>query len=417
MGMTRPARTFHKRPAGAAKVPGSAPPLLAALAGAVALAAAGALAGAGEPKADDLATQADELLKAQLKKMGEGYSGLVDRERHIVYVSALDEEHFRQTRELIASYVDAQRRTLLETPLAWNLTVLLPTVDDNRKLIASRDGRGDGNRPGNRDANCTFIGLYEPRGHRLTAIDRGSVLIHEFTHALHHADQVAAGQVHPPWVTEGLATLFESARITPSGLEPNTDLRLYSLQNAIRAKKTVPLDALFKMGHKPFLAQADLAYAESRYVMLYLHEKGRLRDWYKRYKATFAEDPGGVKALEAMLNNKLATIEKEWLEWAAALKPPPLPKRAEKARLGLEVQDDPAGVKVVGLADGGAAKQAGRIQVGDVIQEFNGQKTANIAEFVAAVKSAGPMQTVKVKLLHRGQPLTVLQPLDSSSRP
>ena len=363
----------------------------------------------------DLGSQADELLKAQLKKMGEGYSGFVDRERHIVYVSALDEEHFRQTRELIASYADAQRKTLLETPFPWNLTILLPTVEDNKRLVAGHIGNRDPNKPNTRDGNQTLIGLYEPAGHKLTALDRGGVLLHEFTHALHHADQVAAGQTHPPWVTEGFATLFESSLITASGLEPNTDLRLYWLQNAIRTKKTVPLETLFKMGQKAFMVQAEAAYAQSRYVMLYLHQKGRLREWYKRYKQTFAEDPSGVKALEAVLNGNLPAIEKDWLEWAAALKPPPLPRRSEKTRLGLEVQDDPAGVKVVGLVDGGAAKQAGRILLGDVLQEFNGQKTANIAEFVAAAKAAGPMQTVKVKLLRRGQPMTVLQPLDSSA--
>jgi hypothetical protein len=363
---------------------------------AAALTTACVLAGTGS---DELGSQGDDLLKATLKKMGDGYAGLVDRERHIVYVSALDEEHFRQTRELLAAYTDAQARTLLDVHLPWNLLVLLPTAEDYKKLGIDHN----------------FIGLYEPGKHKLTAIDRGVVLLHEFTHALHHADQSTVKQSHPPWVSEGLATLFESARITPAGLEPQMDLRLVALQKAIRDKKTVPLADLFKMGNKSFLAQQELAYAQSRYVMLCLHQQGRLRDWYKRYKATFAEDPSGTAALEVTLNNKLPAIESQWLDWAAALKPP-ASRRAEKARLGLEVQDDASGVKVSALVEGGAAKQAGRIDVGDVIQEFNGQKVGNIAEFIAAVRSAGPMQTVAVKLLHQGRPVTVLQPLDASPK-
>lgn len=395
MGMTRSARTFWVR------VAGGALPLAAAMAVAVAVVIAGAPAAkpgpvpAGTP---DLGAQADELLKSYLKKMGEGYAGQVDRDRHIVYVSALDEEHLRQTRELLVSYMDAQARTLLDTRLPWNLTVVLPTVDDYKKLVA----------------NPVAVGLYEPKLRQLTAIDRGRVLLHEFTHALHHADQSAAAQAHPPWVGEGLASLFESSRITPAGLEPNTDLRLLALHRAIRDKKTIPLDSLFKMGQKRFMEQTDLAYAQSRYFMLYLHEKGRLRDWYKRYKQTFADDPTGQKAVEAILNNKLSTIESEWLEWAAALKPPPPPARSRQSRLGVEVMDDPAGVKVVRLIAGGPAKQAGRIQAGDVIQEINGRKVTNTADFAVAVKAVGSMQTVTVKVLHQGRPETILQPLDSA---
>jgi hypothetical protein len=364
----------------------------AAFALAAAIVVGSALAGTG---ADELGPQADELLKATLKKMGEGYTGQVDRQRHIVYVSGLDEEHFRQTRELLAAYADAQARTLLGTPPAWNVLILLPTAEDYKKLGIEHN----------------FVGLYEPGKHKLTALDRGAVLLHEFTHALHHADQAAAGQAHPPWVSEGLATLFESARITPGGLEPQVDLRLIALQNAIRDKKAIALESLLKMGSKSFLAQPDLTYAESRYLMLYLHQQGRLRDWYKRYKDTFADDPTGIKALETTLNYKLPEIEKQWIDWAAALKPP-LSRRAEKTRLGLEVQDDPTGVKVSALVDGGAAKVAGRIDVGDIIQEFNGQKVTNTVDFVAAVRAAGALQTVSVKLLHQGRPATVLQPLE-----
>jgi S1-C subfamily serine protease len=70
------------------------------------------------------------------------------------------------------------------------------------------------------------------------------------------------------------------------------------------------------------------------------------------------------------------------------------------------------GVKVVRLVDGGPAKRSGRIDVDDVIQELNGRKVGNLAEFVAAVRSSGALRTVDVKLLRHGESLTVQQPLD-----
>ena len=51
----------------------------------------------------------------------------------------------------------------------------------------------------------------------------------------------ASRQTHPVWLMEGLATLYESAAITPDGLAPQLDTRLLSLQQALRAKKLIPL--------------------------------------------------------------------------------------------------------------------------------------------------------------------------------
>lgn len=367
---------------------------------AIAAALACILAGPPPAPAADLNVQAKSIARQQLQKFGESYGAHVDSTRHIVYVSALDDGHLRKTVQLLSAFTDAYRRTLPATRPAWNVTVILPTVDDYKKLTLPFP-------------DCS--GFYSHSGRRLVSIDRGRTLIHEFTHALHHADIAAARQVHPIWVCEGLATLFEASEITPSGLKPRLDRRLPTVQRAVKDKKAIPLQRLLTMGREPFLKDAALAYAQVRYVMYYLYDQGRLSQWYKRYKAGFKQDPNGLKAFEVSLGSRIFLIEPAWQKWVLSLRMPPSEYRLQQARLGLEVQKVAQGVKVVGMAPGSAAKVAGRIRVGDIIEKFNNHAIRNTGELVGAIRAAGAMQTVEVQLMRQGRRITVIQPLGAPS--
>ena len=365
-----------------------------------ALAPVAPAAPAAEGKAGDLDAQAQQTAAEQLAAFGKGYRARVDGSRRVVFVSALDDRHLDKTLQLLTAFTDAFRRTLGASEPAWNVTVVLPIVDDFNRLQKPFP-------------DC--VGFYDPRTRRLVSIDRGRTLLHEFTHALHHADAAAAGQSHPLWVTEGLATLFETSRITPSGLEPETDGRLLSVRKAVFNKKPIPLKDLLTMGPQAFMKDAALAYAEARYLMHYLHHRDRLADFYKRFKATCGSDPAGVKALEAALGSRLYVLEPAWHQWVLSLRMPMAEDRSQDARLGLQVQNDARGVKVVGVVPGSAAQLAGRIRVGDVIAKFNGREVTNPVEYIAAVRDAGAMQTVKVELFRHGRPMTVIQPLGATS--
>ena len=352
---------------------------------------------------NDLTRQAKRLAARYHKQMGKEYVAQIDNHRHLVYISALDAEHLRQTQNLLAAYVDAHKKTLFVTPLPWNVVIILPTTDDFRDLVAEA-GYDD----------CK--GFYVTYTRKLISIDRGSVLIHEFTHALHEADFTKARQTHPIWIKEGLATLFDASRITPSGLEPYVDTRLLTVQKALREKNAIDLDRLLKMGRKPFMKDANICYAQSRYLMLYLYQKNRLRSWYADYKKNYTKDPTGRKALKRALGKPLHLFEPEWKQWVQKLKPVRGADRAGEARLGLEVKADKRGVKVVRMLPGSAAKTAGRIRVGDIITKLNGVETKNIAAFVAAVRSAGANQTVKVELIRHGRKKSVIQPLGAPKK-
>jgi len=356
---------------------------------------------------NDLSAQAEQIARTELERLGQPYVAEIDRSRHIIYLSALDADHRRRTQQLLSAFTDAQRRTLLDKRLPWNLTVVLPTVDDYREMAAHEQLEH-------------ATGFFQPARRRLVSIDHGRVLIHEFTHALHQADMDAARQVHPIWIREGLATLFETSRITPLGLVPMVDGRLLAIRDALEKKaqkKLIPLEGLFAMSPKDFMASPRLCYAESRYAMFYLYSKDRLRTFYEAYKQGYSRDPTGERAYEKALGRRLFLIEPEWEQWLKSLRLPTGSARRGQGRLGIEVAQHSRGVEVVRLLKDGAARRAGRIREGDVIVTFNGTDVTGPAQFFAVVRSTGAKKTVLVKLLRHNRPLTVHQPLGAAPPP
>lgn len=367
-------------------------------------AAAASLAAGGErpvkpaPAASQpasLQAEAQKIIQAQLQKLSPAYSAAYDAQRRLIYISALDKTHMEETASLLAAYADAFRKTIPCQAQPWNVTVILPTADDFKTM-----------------APQGVKGFYSMADRTLISLDRGRILLHEFTHALHHADSAAAGQTHPIWICEGLATLFESCQLTDQGLVAQPEVRLLTLQRAIRKKEAVPLDDLMRASREDFMKSPGLYYAQARYLMLYLQQQGKLAAWYEQYKRDYQTDPTGGRTFQAVLGKRPGELEEPWQKWLQSLQLPMGELQAGQARLGLEVEDaDSRGVRVVGLVAGGAAARAGRIETGDVIDKIDGRAVGNVADFVAAVRAAGAMQTVKIQLLRHQQRVEVLQPL------
>ena len=60
------------------------------------------------------------------------------------------------------------------------------------------------------------------------------------------------------------------------------------------------------------------SYAFARYLMLYLQEQGKLRDFYQKFLAD-KKDLTGQAAMEDVLGEKLDTFEPKWRKWALDL--------------------------------------------------------------------------------------------------
>jgi len=354
---------------------------------------------AGLSEEPRLAAEAKALAEAAQKRYGPGYTTEIDGRRHIVYVSALDSYARGRAAGILGAYSDQQRQILFRRPLPWNVTVILPTLSDYR-------------RP---QPMFSFAGHYEPSTRTLESLSLSDVLIHEFTHALHHGDQALANQRHPVWIHEGLASLFQRSVTREGRLEMLPGRDLASLQEAVRGHKARPFAALLAMQQQAFMDDAELCYAESHYIMFYLNQLGKLREFYESYKAGYAADPAGGAALVKTLGKPLDEIESDWREWVLRQNVPWTPAHPPKARLGIKMEAVPEGVKITGFVRGSAAERAGQLKFGDIVLSVAGQGAGTPGDLTAAVQTCQPGQTIDIEVIRDGQLTLVRQLLGVTS--
>ena len=63
-----------------------------------------------------------------------------------------------------------------------------------------------------------------------------------------------------------------------------------------------------------------LNYAQARYLLMYLQEKGELQHFYREFRASSKDDPTGIETLRALIApKKLSDFEREWRAWVMAI--------------------------------------------------------------------------------------------------
>ena len=343
----------------------------------------------------DLAAEAKGIAEAAQKQYGPDYAIQLDAQRHVVYVSALSPALLASTVQRMGAFADAQRHLLFRRELPWNVTVILPTVADYRKSVP----------------RAKALGFYREETRTVQSISLSDVLFHEFTHALHHADQVAAGQRHAAWVCEGLATLFQRCECREGKLEVLPARDLGTLQEALRADKAQPLVALCAAPHGAFSddTQAELLYAEAHYVMFYLHRLGKLEAFYQAYKADYGKDPSGALAIEKTLGKPLGDADSDWRAWVLAQAAPWRPAREPKAILGIRMEPAEGGVRVAGFVKGEAAEREASLKIGDVILSIDGHATPAPRDLAAAEDACHPGEIVDIEVIRNGRTTVVKQ--------
>jgi hypothetical protein len=157
-------------------------------------------------------------------------------------------------------------------------------------------------------------GSYNPQNRSLL-INLGTgtgTMTHEFTHALHYADMEERGQQHPIWIVEGFGSLFEQCTLRGGHMVGLVNWRLVVLKQAIAQKKTLPLAGFLADSAPEFALNSPVCYAQARYLLFFLQEKGLLKDWYAQYCVGYEQDPTGVKTLEKLYGKPLAEFEKDF---------------------------------------------------------------------------------------------------------
>ncbi len=331
--------------------------------------------------------RANKVRDALVEQFGKDYVYEIDHDRKLVFATNIDSQTLSEMKQRLTAYATVQWKDLFDNAFEKYLTIVIPRKDDWRW----------GQRVG---------GFYARSSNMLIARTVGLTLVHEFTHALHYADQEGFGQSHPIWITEGLATLFESSRIIDGHAVPTTNSRLNALQRLLRRKAQIPLAELIRASHAKFMQNPTASYSEVRYFMMYLHSKGMLRKWYNAYVEGYDSDITGRASMEKVFGRKLEKIEANWHEWVMDQKPALTRLPRDSAYIGIQLAQAIDGVEVVRAISGGGADKAG-LKRGDVILQIDDVRTIEPAQLMKVVNSHDAGDKVKIRYRRDGKYQTV----------
>lgn len=138
----------------------------------------------------------------------------------------------------------------------------------------------------------------------------GGTLVHEIVHPFMEANFPDC----PPWLNEGLGSLYEQCGDVNGHIHGFTNWRLPGLQQAIRSKQVPSFSDLTALDATAFYNEdRGVNYAEARYLCYYLQQEGLLVKFYQEFHARQKEDPTGFKTLQKTLaENDMGAFKTKW---------------------------------------------------------------------------------------------------------
>lgn len=186
-------------------------------------------------------------------------------------------------------------------------------------LFSSAASYEDGVRTLTGEAPSTPYGFYSSSqgGMFMNIATGGGTLVHEIVHPYVEADFPTA----PPWLNEGLGSLFEQSSEQEGHIVGLTNWRLGGLQRTIARGNLQAFDTLTRFSNSEFYGdETGTNYAQSRYLLYYLQEQGNLRAFYRAFRAAHAQDPTGYKTLAEYLHERdMGAFKRRWERYVAAL--------------------------------------------------------------------------------------------------
>ncbi len=340
-------------------------------------------------KKEEFYKLAGQRTLAKLKnRFGEGYLYAVDDENKLIFATNSDQPTLELLKRSLLKQARSQWQTVFENKPEEYIAVILPTGADYKKM----------------QPNPSIKGVYYHESRTLISESMGTVMTHEFTHAMHCGDISRLGQSHPVWLMEGMAVLFESASYEGEMLVPRDNWRFPSVQGAVKRGRHVPLDRMCKMPQPEFMKQAGLLYGQAGCVMMYFHDQKLLKKFFKTYKETYAKDKSGILAMETVCGKKITQIESDWKAWVLKRSVPLVGRGQDTGALGATFAQAEEGVRVERLVPDGAADKAG-VEVGDIVLAIDGQEPKDTNSAIAMLKNFRVGELIKLKV-HRGEDIT-----------
>jgi hypothetical protein len=145
----------------------------------------------------------------------------------------------------------------------------------------------------------------------------GGTLVHEIVHPFMEANFPAC----PPWLNEGLGSLYEQCGEENGHIHGYVNWRLNGLQKAIRTGTVPSFRTLTAMDTSAFYnADKGTNYSQSRYLCYYMQEKGVLVKFYQEFLAHQKEDPSGLKNLQKVLaETDMDAFKRKWEKYVLGL--------------------------------------------------------------------------------------------------
>lgn len=145
----------------------------------------------------------------------------------------------------------------------------------------------------------------------------GGTLVHEIVHPFMEANFPAC----PPWLNEGMGSLYEQCGEQDGHIYGFVNWRLPGLQKAIKAGNVQSFATLLALDRDSFYGDSSgVNYAQSRYLCHYLQERGLLVKFYKQFLAQQRRDPTGFQTLKAVLGESdMDRFKKKWEKYVLQL--------------------------------------------------------------------------------------------------
>jgi hypothetical protein len=146
----------------------------------------------------------------------------------------------------------------------------------------------------------------------------GGTLVHEIVHPFIEANFPAC----PPWLNEGMGSLYEQCGDVDGRIHGFTNWRLPGLQRAISAKEVPSFKTLTAMSRSAFYNEDQgTNYAQARYLCYYLQQKELLIKFYGEFHAHQKEDPSGYESLQKVLGEaRMDLFQNKWEKFVLGLR-------------------------------------------------------------------------------------------------
>jgi hypothetical protein len=148
----------------------------------------------------------------------------------------------------------------------------------------------------------------------------GGTLVHEMVHAFMPANFPEC----PAWFNEGLASLFEASGEKNGHIVGLVNWRFKTLEKAILERRVISFkDLTAKRGSDFYSGKTyNEHYAQARYLLYYLQEKGLLHKYYRDFVKNVQHDPTGYETLRRVLGDpNMTQFQADWEKFILNIRP------------------------------------------------------------------------------------------------